>query len=200
MSSFDAFVHIGPIVTLRGTKEALAYYDLLLAELKDRIAKGIGAVPTEKFRLVWDNLPIWFIMKPFSEALAARQACLVAATYTSSWEAQSFDPTGKEDWDVILDELARAYLMPYINSNFDRRVKLLSEMLDAYHADGFIMHSDRSCKPYSVGQYQIRDRIQKKTGIPGLIIEADQNDSRVYAEGPTLNRVDAYLESLPVRH
>jgi benzoyl-CoA reductase/2-hydroxyglutaryl-CoA dehydratase subunit BcrC/BadD/HgdB len=61
------------------------------------------------------------------------------------------------------------------------------------------MHSDRSCKPYSLGQYVVRDLVTRETGIPGLVIEADMNDPRQYAEAPTLNRIQAYLESLAGR-
>ena len=199
MTCFDHFIHMAPVVTLRGAQEAIDYYKILLAEMTERIATGFGAVPDERFRLLWDNLPIWFAMKSLSTALSERRTCLVAATYTASWAAQTFDPEGATDWDAALDELGRAYLTPYINCSFDRRVEMFAEMLETYRADGFIMHSDRSCKPYSIGQYQIRDRVQRRTGIPGLIIEADMNDSRVWAEGPTMNRLDAYLESLEVR-
>lgn len=200
MSCFDAFIHMAPIVTLRGTQDCVDYYQILSDEMQDRLAQGISAVPNEKFRLLWDNLPIWFVMKSLSGKLSEMQTCLVAASYTSSWANTSFDPDNADDWDAILDQLSRAYLSPYINSGFERRVEMFAEMLEHYKADGFIMHSDRSCKPYSIGQYQIRDLVQKKTGVPGLIIEADMADSRVYAEGPTMTRLEAYLESLEVRH
>ncbi len=59
MSAFDAFYHLALIVTLRGTPVVVEYYAQLLAKMKDRVAKGIGAVPNEKYRLLWDNIPIW---------------------------------------------------------------------------------------------------------------------------------------------
>jgi len=32
-----------------------------------------------------------------------------------------------------------------------------------------IMHSNRSCKPYSIGQYMLKDLFTKETGKPVLI-------------------------------
>ena len=196
MTSFDAFIHMAPIVTLRGTQECIDYYVLLRDELMQRIEKGIWAIPEERHRLLWDNLPIWFNLKDLSEWLAEWKTCLVAATYTSSWSAIIYTPEEFEKIDDILCEMARAYLVPYINNNFSSRVQTLKDMLIKYRSDGFLMHSDRSCKPYSLGQYLIRDMVTRETGIPGLVVEADHNDSRQYAEGPTLNRLQAFLESL----
>ncbi len=50
MSAFDAFYHLALIVTLRGTQDVIDYYTWLVAYMKDRIARGIGAVPNEKYR------------------------------------------------------------------------------------------------------------------------------------------------------
>jgi benzoyl-CoA reductase/2-hydroxyglutaryl-CoA dehydratase subunit BcrC/BadD/HgdB len=196
MSCFDAFVHIAPIVTLRGTQECVDYYRLLKEELEGRVADGVGAVPEERHRLLWDNLPIWFNLRGLSERLADWKACLVAATYADSWCARIYPVEGSMTIQTIFEELAKAYLVPYINSGFDERVRLLTNMIEKYGANGFLMHSDRSCKPYSLGQYVIRDEVTRETGVPGLVIEADMNDSRQWAEAPTMTRIQAYLESL----
>ncbi len=197
MSCFDAFIHLGPIVTLRGTQECIDYYSVLKQELHERIEQGIGVVQNEQHRLVWDNLPIWFNLKDLSARLGNWNTCLVAATYTDSWCAEvQVGDVDAPDMDYILRELAKTYLLPYINNGFADRVRILKNMLQKYNADGFLMHSDRSCKPYSLGQYMIRDLVTRETGIPGLVIEADMNDPRQYAEAPTMNRIQAYLESL----
>lgn len=200
MSCFDAFIHMGPIVTLRGTQECVDYYEGLRQELLERVEQGVGAVPQERHRLLWDNLPIWFRLRELSEKLAQWKTCLVAATYTNSWCGMTVPVDGYREMsptaETLFRDLARPYLTPYINQGFEERVRIMKEMLVKYGADGFLMHSDRSCKPYSLGQYLIRDRVTRETGIPGLVIEADMNDPRQYAEAPTLNRIQAYLESL----
>jgi len=193
MTGFDAFVHMAPIVTLRGLQECIDYYEVLKAEIEERVRENFGAVPEERHRLLWDNLPIWFRLRGLSEKFASLKACLVGATYTASWAAIGADLTDTSD---PLTELARAYIGPYINRSFPTRVRIFKEMIRDYSADGFIMHSDRSCKPYSLGQHMLCEAITRETGAPGIVIEADMCDERLYAEGPIFTRLEAFIEKL----
>ncbi len=67
MSAFDAFFFLALIVTLRGTRIAVDFYKELIAELEQRIKEGIGVVPGETHRLLWDNLPMWHRLKWLSD-------------------------------------------------------------------------------------------------------------------------------------
>jgi bcr-type benzoyl-CoA reductase subunit B len=186
---FDAFIHMAPIVTLRGTQEVVEYYKLLRDEMQERVAEGIGAVPDEKYRLIWDNIPIWFAMRSLGNLFSENNACLVADTYTTAWAV-----------DIKIDDpltsMADAYTKVYLNISIDIMVEQLVSLIERYSADGLVMHSNRSCKPYSLGQYDLSRAVTERTGIPVLIIEADMTDSRAYSEAQTRERVEAYIESL----
>jgi benzoyl-CoA reductase/2-hydroxyglutaryl-CoA dehydratase subunit BcrC/BadD/HgdB len=195
MTSFDTFIHIAPIVVMRGTQKCVDYYEGLLAEMKERVACGIAAVPGEQFRLGWDNLPIWFKMGALSKKFAEHKACLVAATYASAW-AHPVDPDSVED---LLREVARVYLTVYINCGLDERIRTVREAVAKYSLDGFVLHSDRSCKAYSLGQYELARVLTEDYHLPTLVIEADMNDARVYAEEQIYARIDAFMETLANR-
>ncbi len=186
---FDAFIHMAPIVTLRGTQQVVDYYELLKGEMEQRIADGIGAVPEEKYRLVWDNIPIWYAMRSLGNLFASNQACLVADTYTTAWAV-----------DIKIDDpltsMADAYTKVYLNIAIDIMLDQLLGLMEKYQADGLVMHSNRSCKPYSLGQYDLARAVTERTGKPALIIEADMTDSRVYSEAQVRERVEAFIESL----
>ena len=62
--------------------------------------------------------------------------------------------------------------------------------------DGLVIHSDRSCKPYSVGQYDMRRLLAEDLGVKTVVIEADMTDSRVYSEEQTRTRLEAFFEAL----
>jgi benzoyl-CoA reductase/2-hydroxyglutaryl-CoA dehydratase subunit BcrC/BadD/HgdB len=192
MSAFDAFFHLSLIVTLRGTRTVVDYYTELLDEMKTRVAEGIGAVPIERFRLLWDNLPIWFRTRWLSEKFGAHGACLVADTYTSSW-AGSLKYLDENDF---LGSMAEGYSRIYINIGTDQMAERVIEMIHKYGADGLVLHSNRSCKPYSLGQYDILRIVQQRLGIPALLIEADMNDARNFSEGQIETRIDAFMEIL----
>ncbi len=195
ISAFDAFFHLALIVTLRGTMQAVDYYRLLLAEMEERVAQGIGAVASEKYRLLWDNLPIWYRMKWLSDKFALEEACLVADTYTTAW-CGSMKYIREDDF---LDTMAEGYSRIYLNIGVDQMATQALAMAEKYGADGIVMHSNRSCKPYSFGQYDIGRIVQKKTGLPILMIEADMVDERSFSEGQIETRIEGFMEILKGR-
>jgi bcr-type benzoyl-CoA reductase subunit B len=193
MSCFDAFINMAPIVTLRGTEEVLQFYRDMKEELKERIIQGMSAVPEEKFRLLWDNIPIWYKMRELSELFSSYGACLVADTYTSAWVFEGMDTSDP------LEGLAQAYTTAYLNISIDLMVERILDLLQRFGVDGLIIHSNRSCKPYSLGQYDMQRLIYQKTGIPGLVIEADMTDARVYSDAQVKTRIEAFMETLQNR-
>ncbi|MDI6879930.1 MAG: 2-hydroxyacyl-CoA dehydratase family protein [Desulfitobacteriaceae bacterium] len=185
----DLFIQMAPIVAVRGSQEGIDYYRKLKAETEERVRRGEGAILEEKTRLVWDNIAIWPKLFNFTKMFTERGACFVTDTYSGGWAAElaSGDP---------LESLAATYTKIFLNRSPEFRARQMIELVEAYEADGFVMHSNRSCKPYSLVQEVIRRRVMEKTGVPGLMVEADMADPRAYAEESVRTRVEAFLETL----
>jgi len=192
-AAFDAFIHMAPIVTLRGTRWAVRYYQKLKRELEERVKKGLGAFAREEIRLVWDNIPIWYDIRNLSKLLSSNGAVLVADTYTSAWAMEEPDLT------YSLDGLARAYATIHLNRGLGYKMQKMAKLIEKFGAHGFLMHSNRSCKPYSLGQYDMRREVTRLTGKPGLIIEADHTDSRSYAPQQVEKQILMFLEIIKER-
>ncbi|MBW1706572.1 MAG: 2-hydroxyacyl-CoA dehydratase [Deltaproteobacteria bacterium] len=192
MTIFDAFVHMAPVVSLRGLPVSLDYYRILLEELEDRIEKGIGAIAKEEKRLMWDNIAVWFKLRDWSLLFAERGFNFVAATYTNAWAEtiHYLDPQSP------FESMARAYSLVILNNNMDHRLKLMERMIRDYRIDGLVILSLRSCKPYSVGQYDIRRLLGEGLGVKTLVIEADMTDFRTFSEEQNRTRLDAFFEQL----
>lgn len=195
MSCFDAFFHLALIVTLRGTRTVVDYYQGLLAEMNERIEQGLSAVDNERFRLLWDNLPVWYRIRWLSEKFASHQACLVADTYTSAW-CGTFKYINPDDF---LGSMAEVYTRIYLNIGVDRMSEIVMGMVDKYEVHGLVMHSNRSCKPYSLGQYDIQRTVMERQGIPTLMIEADMVDESNFSESQIGTRIDAFMEMIKAR-
>ncbi len=195
MNSFDTFIHLAPIVTLRGTAICIEYYEQLKQEVQDRIDRGIAAVPGERFRLGWDNLAIWHHIKELSVKFAEQHAALVVSTYPESfcYQGPIQDPNDR------LLTYASTYIGGYINHGLDYRERELLHMAEKFSLDGFVMHSNRSCRAYSFGQYELARRLEDKHGIPSLMLEADMNDSRSWSDEQVNTRIDAFIETLEAR-
>ena len=76
----------------------------------------------------------------------------------------------------------------------DAKIDKMCNMIKDYNLDGFVMFSVRSCKRYSLGQLVSKEIVTERTGVPGVIIEGDMVDSRVFNEAQIQTRVDALLE------
>jgi len=192
ISVVDQFTLMAPVVEMRGEPATVNFYAAMLKEVDGRIAAGVSAVQHEKHRLLWDNLPIWYRLRDVAEMLGAEGAALVASTYTNAWGelADLIDP------DQPFESMARTYLYPILNRGAGHKLATMRRMIEQYSIDGVLLHSDRSCKPYSIGQLDQRDRLARESSVPALLLEADHNDSRCYAEGQIANRVAAFIETL----
>jgi benzoyl-CoA reductase/2-hydroxyglutaryl-CoA dehydratase subunit BcrC/BadD/HgdB len=189
-AAFDAFIHMAPIVTLRGTRWAVWYYKKLKKELEARVRNNEGAFVREEFRLIWDNIPIWYDIRNLSKMLSCRGAVLVADTYTSAWTLRPVDLQNP------LESLARSYASVHLNLGLEHKIDKMVGLIKDYQADGFIMHSNRSCKTYSLNQFDLKKKVSERTGRPGLIIEADHTDSRSYVPDQVEKQIETFIEMI----
>ena len=124
--------------------------------------------------------------------LAERGVALVASTYTHAWG----ELAPLMDSRRPLESAARVYLHPILNRSTGDKLRTIQQLAGDYSVDGVLLHSDRSCKPYSVGQLDQQKLLGRKLGIPALVMEADHNDPRVFSEAQTEARLQAFLEML----
>jgi benzoyl-CoA reductase/2-hydroxyglutaryl-CoA dehydratase subunit BcrC/BadD/HgdB len=118
----------------------------------------------------------------------------VAATYTNAWA----ETAHYLDEQSPFESMAKTYSLVILNNNLNHRLRLMEAMIRDYHVDGLVILSLRSCKPYSVGQYDIRRLLAERTGVKTVVIESDMTDSRVHSEEQSRTRLEAFFEELGV--
>ncbi|MBD3159505.1 MAG: 2-hydroxyglutaryl-CoA dehydratase [Candidatus Lokiarchaeota archaeon] len=185
----DRFLAMAPVVSMRGKEHILEYYEALLNEVEGRIQQGMGAIRDEKIRLLWDNIPPWFSIYKFFNGLAKRGVVFPADTYTHAW-------TGSLEGEDILNRMVDIYSNVYLNRGLRAKVDKMAGLIEEYHLDGFVMFSVRSCKRYSLGQLVSKDLVTERTGVPGVVIEGDMVDSRLFNEAQIETRIDALIEMI----
>jgi benzoyl-CoA reductase/2-hydroxyglutaryl-CoA dehydratase subunit BcrC/BadD/HgdB len=193
LSFFDATTLMGPAVVGRGTQKAVDYYRTLLAELKERVAQGVGAVDDEQYRIYWEGMPIWGRLRAHSELFAGLKACVLASTYCNSWIFSAFDAA-----EPFLS-MARAYTELFIVRSDKAKEQYLKQMLETFHIDGIVYHHARTCPNNSNSSYGMPQRLMEETGIPYLIIDGDLNDLRCLSDEQTNTNVEAFVEQLEER-
>ena len=124
--------------------------------------------------------------------LEDRGISLVTSLYTWAWANLA---VGEED---PLGDWTTQYLYT-ANMHIRRRIDDYVELAMKYNLDGFLYHSNRSCKFVSQDIPEVRRAVTERTGIPGLIIEADHNDPRLYSPETLENHIDGFLDLLSSR-
>ena len=186
---FDACFHMFPIVTMRGTEGAVTYYQTLKEEVETKIKEKSFPVPDEQYKIYFDHIPLWPKLRWFSDLFASHNALIAVSQYTHSW-AYSFD------LNRPLESLAEQYTREFVNRFFDYRIELKLKLMRKYNVDGFVLFSNRSCKPNAMGLYDKSKVLTEITGLPGVVFESDMSDLRFFSEEQILAKFEPFFEQL----
>ena len=190
ITSFDTFLHLGPLMVARGFPEPIEYYKTLIAEVEERVRTKVSAIGEEVYRLYWDNIPVWFKVGYLGRKFAGYGAALVAAKYPMVWIEAFSDLDPKNP----LDSIARSQTLVLLNRGTQYRIDLLRRLLSDYKVDAMVMQMSRTCKPFIMEQVVISKEAERQSGLPSVVIEGDMVDSRLFDEAEVDNRIDSFME------
>ena len=197
MSGYDGFMHQLVWGIFRGTPETVNYYKELNAELAERVAQKIGPLVgiEEKYRLYWDNLPVYFKTEELTKKFGSYGAVLACAgfAYWLTFHSQ-----------VSLDDPLKAIIELHVlnegaNRGLTGRIDWLTKLSEGYSLDGFVMQRSRNCLMSNMGQDDIMKAVSEKTGLPAVVIEGDQCDPRYYSDSEVYGKLDAFMEIVEKR-
>lgn len=190
LKGYDMFNYMGVIVCMRGKKECKEIFKLWYEELKDKAEKQIGPFEEqpEEYRVMWDGIACWPHLSVTYKTLKKYGINMVTSTYPESWNIRY------ETND--LDGMAKAYSSNYANRNLNYGTINVSKLVKDFQIDGIIYHSNRSCKLMDFRQYEIQRRVEKETGVPSVIFDGDQTDSRIFSEAQYETRIQALVEMM----
>lgn len=188
MGARSAFSAIFFMLSIPGTQIAADFYEKLRNEVKKRAENKFGIIENEKYRLLWDNLPLWFDLK-FFEYLNSLGAVVVAETFSHVW-------MGRLDSYRPLESLARKYLPNFANCSIDRKIDLVQNLVKEFKVDGVILPTNWGCRMMSIGETIVKDVIYEKLGVPSLILDVDSSDWRNYNEAYIKRNVEVFLQVL----
>jgi benzoyl-CoA reductase subunit B len=188
MGAREAFSAVYFILCASGTEQAVDFYERLCNELEEKVKQGVGVVEDEKYRLVWDNLPLWFNLQIF-QYLRGFGAVVVAETFSHVW-AGSVDPSKP------YESLARKHLSNMSNCTIERRIELIAGLVRDFRANGVILPTNWGCRMMTIGETIVKKRIHEMTGVSSLILDVDSTDWRNYDEYRVKTKLETFLKTL----
>lgn len=188
MGAREAFSAVYFILCIPGTEQAVEFYERLCAEVEQMVRQGIGVVENEKYRLVWDNLPLWFDLQMFPY-LRSLGAVVVAETFSHVW-------TGSLDPSEPYESLGRKHLSNMSNCTIEGRINLIAGLVRDFQANGVILPTNWGCRMMTIGETVVKKKVREMTGVSSLILDVDSTDWRNYDEYRVKTKLETYLKTL----
>ncbi len=188
LTFFDTLIHMAPVVLMRGTPQAVEYYSILKAELEERVANQVAAVPGERFRFYWEGPPIWCALSPLANLFLSHQVAIVASTYCRIGAYEGLDSRNP------IESMARAYTSIFPNRSDDHKAEYLIKTLAEYGVDGVLYHEGRTAPEHSNVRYGLEVRLRRATGLPSIVLEADTHDLRLFSMDQITRQLEDFIE------
>ncbi|MFC1974268.1 2-hydroxyacyl-CoA dehydratase subunit D [Chloroflexota bacterium] len=210
-----AMLALMPVSMLRRHEEcAVDFMKLLRDEVKERIASGIAAVPTERYRLVTDVSPPWHFLKMLRYVEGYGAVFVGAMDYTINSGEVEFSDEGTPIAAKTPDELGwplrtredavRAVARWTVEGSLHQLVTsrekgdlMLLGLARHWQANAVVLHINRGCLPMAVG-LPGTGRYLQRAGYPVMMYEANFGDCRDTDGTQVLDCFDSFLESQKV--
>ena len=193
LTFWDGLIHMAPVILMRGSEAAVDYYQTLLAEMKDRVTDGVGAVPDERWRVYWEGMPIWPKVRDLSEKFFDLRTVVAASTYCNSWAFDEYDGGDPLDW------MAKTSTEIFINRAETFKEKFLLDMFERFAIDGAVFHNARTCPNNTNSRFGMAQRLRDEHDMPIMVIDGDLTDVRFFSTAQTMTNIEAFIEQLEGR-
>lgn len=196
----EGTIYLGVANALRGTAAGAKYFNDLVEEMEYKVAKGIGTLPQEKYRLTFVGVPCYPIFRRFYELFSEWGGTFVNSTYLG-FASGGLDLGFQYNLNKPMESLAEGTLITLRHAGDAMMMQSdwLLEMIDTFHIDGLVYHPIKSCRTTSTGLADNRRAVMAARDIATLFIESDMMDKRVVSEAQMKNRIDAFFEGLATR-
>lgn len=188
MGVVDELVDIYPIFQSAGTQPAIDIYQRLKAEVEERVAKGIGVIDEEKYRLLWLGTPLWPDME-FLRYFEQFGAVLVKSDLDLAYYGE-LDPAKP------LESISRKMIAEFLNGILENRIELVKNLVRDYKIDGVVIFAHWGCRQYGGGHRAVKDAVSEEFGIPCLMLEGDSIDPRNNDPQEIRDKTEGFIELL----
>ncbi len=173
------------------TSRALAGLTLMRDGVKGLVDRGIGAVPEERYRVIWCQTPPFYVDLTGYMEEEYGATCVFNDPHKHIW----WQP-GEFDGLPALEAIARQQLGESWGGPGKRRIDILVENAKDYKADGVIFFKSWGCRVSGLHGRQLQETLMKEVGIPVLILDEDYMDVTSYSDEETKANLDTFVQMM----
>jgi benzoyl-CoA reductase subunit B len=195
-------------------KGAVELMETLRDEVEDRVKNKIAAVATERFRIGYVSQPPYYALRIFrylekygAVAIGSRYCFGIGEGTTMVQDGKEVPIPTLEEQGIVLktreDAVRAAVNQTHLAEEIrggdfrycgHRTRESLLRLIREWHCDAAIMHFNRGCQGWGIGEPQLRLALLEND-IPTLTFEGNVADSREWDDARSLARLDAFFES-----
>ncbi|BDC35457.1 2-hydroxyacyl-CoA dehydratase subunit D [Candidatus Methanoliparum sp. LAM-1] len=172
---------------VHGSKYGLDYVKNCYELIKERVNKKEGVVPEEKFRLMTHGIMPWHTLSLYNY--------LEESGATFPLNPYAHCSAVLHDSTKPFESLARR-VSTFCNVEHELMLDALIKKAKDADLDGAILFENTGCRIVSGVMRPIKKALYEELGIPSLIVEAPQCDSRAMPPERMKTQFDAFIESL----
>ncbi len=196
----DGLNYMGIANAYRGDPRGTAFMRLARDELRERVRLGMGAIPDEKYRLLLVGTACYSHFRRFLELFHSWGGVFAHSEYMS-FAGGGIDRGIRYDLDRPIESMAEQILwsaqQSFSGIFFSQEWQ--ANIVREWDIDGICFHGIKSCRTVSTGLPDEREWQMRTNDIPGLFIQSDLVDARLWSDAQMKNRVDAFFEALASR-
>ncbi|MBU2552776.1 MAG: 2-hydroxyacyl-CoA dehydratase family protein [Proteobacteria bacterium] len=193
-----------PSFYMASDPEAPAFFEELYKEVKYRADNKIGAIPNEKYRVIFAEIPPWHTMNFFDDLADEFGIAVVMEGYAYHFNT----PPNEEDLGNSKDIIERICKWSYqhFTANMNKEARdmgvapavpqIYMNWAKDYKIDGAIFHTLLSCRPAGYTMLHAGNLLRERMKIPSVFIEGDMVDLRVFDVKAAKDRIAAFRETM----
>jgi len=206
------FVFLGLTSMAPFDKEVADFMEEFRDEIKDRAARGIAAVPNERFRVMTDSNPPWQGLQIYRHIEKEYGVATIGSVYSMGLHAAyEYDEQGDlvpapvpHDIGVPMrnrEELLRAHIdwKGKLMTGFEvfntiEHEEIIKKILKKWKADAMMIHLNRGCVG-NTSQKLVRLALLE-AGIPVCVYEGNVGDYREFDYERSLEKIESFFDGV----
>ncbi len=181
-------------------KKTAELYRDMYAEVKQMVDNHQGAIPEEKYRLAFAELPPWHSLGFFNQ--------LADKGWNFVMESWAYHPPKPIDLSQVADPLERIarFTYQYFTGFFEDAfitedwwgyfAHPYVEYAREYKCDGMFLHPLLTCRTATNHLLVVQQQLMKRLKVPSLVVEGDIIDLKLFDPADALRKAETFEETM----